>query len=268
VALLARHCRVLASLSLRGSPPAEPLPSHARDTALTVPEPGEARGAALDDGFPVWLVRHADGTLSVLSAVASRERSGATLFATGDALVRWLPATHRLLAGDVAYDENGRVIGYAADDDCFDSCPRIAEPALDVRDLDEFAYTAVSGAIVVGARLPAADVQPIAKWVDYDRSPHAARELGPERGELEPLPVGSVDEAPLGSYALVAGSIVQSTDEPPRVCGPCGACDRGAPARARRTVHHGQRADQPHRIVHAARPARARRARGDRDAAG
>jgi len=220
-------------LELRGSPPGEPEPLHVRDSALVVPPPGETRAAALDDGFPVWLVRHADGTLSVISGVAPRERSGATLFAAGGALVRWLPASRRLLAGDVAYDETGHVLGVASDDDCFDACPRIAEPADGAHDLDAFAFTAGSdGAIAIGAPLPAGTAPTVSTWVEWDHEPHQARDLPPQRGEVAPDGNAAIDDArawPIGSYAVVAGSIVQSTSEPPRLCGPCGACTTEAP---------------------------------------
>lgn len=148
--------------------------------------------------------------------------------------MRWLPGTRRLLAGDIAYDETGHVAGYASDDDCFDACPRIAEPADGAHDLDAFAFTATGdGAIAIGARLPAETAAAGSTWVQWDHDPHQARDLPPQRGEVAPTADAAIDDArawPIGSYAVVAGSIVQSTSEQPRICGPCGgSCPSESP---------------------------------------
>src|SRR6185437_1580977 len=114
-------------LVLRGSPQALAIAPASRTTALALPPVGEARGATLADGWPVWVIRHYDGSVTVASAVASHERSAATLFRPGASLVTWIAGARQLLAEDIAYDERGHVLGYA-DDDCAGDCPRIVEP--------------------------------------------------------------------------------------------------------------------------------------------
>jgi hypothetical protein len=216
--------------SATGSPSAEPP-----ETTLVLPAPGDTHGETLVDGWPVWIVRHFDGTASVLSAVAPHARSGATLFAADAVLVRWIPRTRRLLAEDVAYDEAGHVLGFASDDACDENCPGIAEPAPDVRDLDTFAFVVDDDRVTVGARVPAPAAVANSTWVEWDHAPHVTRELAVMRGEHEPAAPIAISDAlaqPPGRYAVVTGSLVQSTLDEPRICidAPhCAACDASSP---------------------------------------
>jgi hypothetical protein len=209
-------------LVLRGSPkhPASP-PSF--DAMLDAPPVGEARGATLADGWPVWVVRHADGTLDVFSAVVGRARSGATLFDGDRALVRWLPGERRFVAGDVAYDELGRPISYVD--------PYEIEQPDDTRDLDTFDYWPDGHRIAIGAIVPGAARARDPEWLPWDHPPHVARDAMPLPGEREVAPLVAISDAaaaPIGSYALVRGALVQSTDAAPRVCG-CGGCAPSSP---------------------------------------
>ena len=219
-----------SGLELRGSPPDIPaVISDGAGTTLAMPPFGEARSAALINGWPVWMVHHTDGTVTVVSGVGpARTRSAEILFASNSALVRWFPTTRRMLAGDVVYDELGHVLGYAADA-CRDECPRIAEPAPEERDLDTFAMTLASDQIVVGERRQAPpNITPPA-WHDVDRGEHAARDLELASAYVLPaVPIARALARPYGSYAIVTGTIVRSTFETPRLCG-CGPCDPSAP---------------------------------------
>ncbi len=206
-----------------------------RETTLALPAPGDVHGETLVDGWPIWIVRHFDGTASVLSAVAPHARSGATLFSADAVLVRWIPRTRRLLAEDVAYDEAGHVLGFASDDGCDEHCPRIAEAAPDVRDLDTFAFVVDDDRVTVGTRLPAPPAVANSTWVEWDQPPHVVRELDVMTDEHQPAaPIAIADAVaqPTGSYAVVTGSLVQSTADAPRICidAPrCAACDASSP---------------------------------------
>jgi hypothetical protein len=181
----------------------------------------------------VWVVRHYDCGVTVASAVATHDRSAVTLFQPDGTLVAWVPGARQLLAEDVAYDERGRVVGYA-DDDCWADCPRIVEPLPGERDLDTFEASVVGTDVVVGPRLAAPPAREVSRWVPYDRRPHSSRELDVpgERRVADTIAIADALARPLGSYALVAGSIVQSSVESPHLCADdphCGACDGDSP---------------------------------------
>ena len=198
--------------TLRGAP----APAHAprepdgTRTTLELPHDQQAHAAAIDSGWPVWIVRHGDGSTTLISAVTPIVRSGATLFAGRATLVRWIPRVRRFLAGDVIYDEFGHVLGYATDD----------EPASEQRDLDTFAATVTGHHILVGAIQPAALPPAVSRWVDWDHDVHLAHELDPQPGEvaLAPIALERALQRPIGSYALIAAAIVQSTTDAPRLC--------------------------------------------------
>jgi hypothetical protein len=226
-------------LVLRGSPPSGMSPL-VHDSVVDLPAVNEARGAMLADGWPVWVVRHGDGSVTVFSAVAARARSGATLFDVDRALVRWQPRTRHLLAGDIAYDELGRPLGYAD--------ARELDHPDDVADLDTFAVAPDGDRIAIGAMVPARAAPQMSRWTDWDDAPHVTRELPSDPDERSVAPAVALADAataPIGSYAVVRGAIVQSTDDSPRVCG----CDGCAPSSPRalgvrpvtvsaRTSHH------------------------------
>jgi hypothetical protein len=221
-------------LVLRGSAAAS-ASAEPPDTTLALPAPGDTHGETLVDGWPVWIVRHFDGTASVLSAVAPHARSGTTLFSADAVLVRWIPRARRLLAEDVAYDEAGHVLGFASNDECNDDCPRIAEPAPDVPDLDTFAFVVDDDRVTIGARVPAPPAIESSTWVEWDHAPHVTRELAALRDEHEPAAPIAITDAlaqPTGRYAVVTGSLVQSTADAPRICVDtprCAACDANSP---------------------------------------
>ena len=228
-------------VALRGVPepverlaPARALGEYGSIVAL--PRIGEARAAQLADGWPVWVIRHRDGGITVVSAVVERARSARTLFAGGTTLARWAPLRRRIVAGDVAYDERGHADSYVSPFDCGYECPGDVAPANGERDLDRFdaAVDVISGRVVIGRRVPAPPA-PASFWVDYDQPPHAASELDldPEIAwPLEPERLADAIDKPIGSYSIVIGSLVQSTDELPRICASAGAgdaCDRRSP---------------------------------------
>src|SRR5690348_14344971 len=70
--------------------PAEPSPGNSR---LPVPPPGEVRAATLADGWPVWVVRHASGDVTVISAVRSRPRARQPSPLPDADLVTWIGGT-------------------------------------------------------------------------------------------------------------------------------------------------------------------------------
>lgn len=196
---------------------------------LPFPALGETREAVLADGWPVWVVHHFDDRASVISAVGPpRSRSAATLFEGGAAVVHWLPDTRRLLAGDILYDERGHLLGYAAAHSCFDRCPRIEGPAPEEPDLATFAAVIVADDRIAVGDLDDRPPPPTSLiLVDADRGVHVERDL-----ELAPalvqavatIPIADAAARPLGSYALVEGSIVRSTVDAPRLCADQPAC--------------------------------------------
>ncbi len=207
-----------------------------RGSVVELPPVGEARSDVLADGWPVWVVHHADGTAMVLSAVAPPHGSSAeTLFAGRADLVRWSRSTHRFVAGDVIYDEYGRVLGYASDVGCVEDCPRIVDPALEERDLDRFSAVVAFRRMIVDELQESPPRREVQQWVDWDRDVHAAHELAIGRDEITLAAAVTVTAAmhlPLGRYALVAASIVQSTGAAPRLCvdSPrCASCDASSP---------------------------------------
>ncbi len=234
LALVALSCGTRSSLHGSRMTPAPLLGG--RGSLVDLPPAGDARSDVLADGWPVWVVHHRDGTAMVLSAVAPPHASSAsTLFAGRVQLVRWLPSARRFLAGDVLYDEYGRVLGYASDDGCVTDCPRVVDPALEERDLDRFLAVAAFGGMIVDELQPSRPRDEAPWWVDWDRDVHAAHELAVARDDVTLAANVSLTDAmhlPLGSYAIVAASIVQSTSAAPRLCADspkCATCDAGSP---------------------------------------
>ena len=200
---------------------------------MPLPPVGEARAATLADGWPVWVVHHEGGAVSVISGVAAaRTRSASTLFAGPAAIVLWLPAARRFVAGDVAYDDRGRVLGYASEEPCLDECPHAVAKAPDERDLDRYDTTLALDRVYIGARDPAPAHVLVSHWVPWDQPEHAARELDLGADALAPAVSTAIADAatrPIGSYAIVTGSIVQSTTDVPRLCADTPTCDDRAP---------------------------------------
>ena len=214
-------------LVLQGSPSPPAAPPLRAETSLALPARGEIRSDVVGAGWPVWVVRHDDGRVSVISGVVARARSGATLFEPTAAIVRWFPGTRRLLGGDVIYDEQGNVLGYAASS-CTELCPRIAEPAPEERGLDTFDTELAPARIFVGERHGAPPGAEPA-WHDADRGEHVVTDIDPNPGELVPAAttIAHALERPIGSYAVVRGSIVRSTTDEPHLC--AGRCTERSP---------------------------------------
>jgi hypothetical protein len=221
-------------LALHGSHSSSVRPPGGRGSIVDLPPTGDARPDVLGSGWPVWVVRHGDGSATVVSAVAQPRPSSAS----HGALVRWLPATRRFLAGDVLYDEYGRVLGYATDDSCVTDCPRVSDPALDERNLDRFTAVVAFERMIVDELVPAQPRDDAPDWIDWDRdidrSLHATRELAVGGDQVSPVAFGLADalRVPLGSYAIIAASIVQSTTAAPHICADtprCAACDASSP---------------------------------------
>ncbi len=213
--------------ALHGSQASSARPPAGRGSIVALPPPGDARPDVLAEGWPVWVVRHGDGSATVVSAVGPSHLR---------ALVRWLPVTRRFLAGDVLYDEYGRVLGHATDDSCVTDCPRVVDPALDERNLDRFTAVVAFDHMIVDELVPSPS-RDAPDWIDWDHDldrDHAPHELAVGRDELSPVAFGLADamRVPIGSYATVAGSIVQSTSAAPRLCADtphCAACDARSP---------------------------------------
>ena len=224
-----------SSYVLHGSHSDPARPRSGRGSMVELPAEGTARGDVLRDGWPVWVVRHDDGSATVLNAVAPpHSRSAATLFASRAELVRWLPTTRRFVADDVAYDEYGRVLGHATDDSCVANCPRVIDPAFDQRDLDRFSAMVAFDKVIVDELVPSRPIDDAPEWIDWDRAAPIPRVLavGPDDRSPAAVQVGDALHLPFGSYAIVAGSIVQSTSAPPRICADtprCAACDPDSP---------------------------------------
>jgi hypothetical protein len=221
-----------SELVLRGSTDVRASAIDGQGTSVPLPRVRETASASVGDGWPVWLVRHDDGSVTVISAVAMpRARSATTLFAGQSALVRWLPATRRFVADDIVYDDYGRALGYGADTGCFGDCPRITEPAPDERDLDTFAAAVIGDRLRVYESRRAPAKPEVYRWVDWDHPEHVDHELEARSGEswpAVPMTIADLLAHPLGTYALVTGAIVQSTTDAPRLCG-CGTCDASWP---------------------------------------
>jgi len=220
--------------ALHGSAAEPARPPNGRGSVVDLPAAGAARPDVLGSGWPVWVVRHGDGSATVLSGVAPREASAATLFESRAALVRWLPAARRFVAGAVMYDEYGRVLGHASDEACVAECPRVIDPAFDERDLDRFAAAVAFDRLVIDELVPAPPRGDPAQWLDWDRELPDAHELAVGRDDVSPAAF-AVDDAmhiPVGAYAVIAGSIVRSTTAAPHICPDaptCAACDASSP---------------------------------------
>src|SRR5690606_34052645 len=145
-------------------------------------------------GWPVWLVHHADGDVSVFSAVrrpdpdAAPARSGERLQPlTRSSLVSWIPGTRQLIAGNVVFDERGAALGYAAYDACFDECPPIESYPTEQRDLDAFeAHVDVEAGTVSVTTLRPGSSRPVAaSFVEWRRPD--AREADMRSARLPPV---------------------------------------------------------------------------------
>ena len=226
-------------VEMRGAaypPDAEPSSPNAAGATFPLPSIGEAVAATIAHGWPVWIVRHDDGSVSVLGAVTTTawSKGDRSRFFQRDAgLVRWIPGVRRFIAANVVYDERGHALGYPDFDACFEECPKDASIyPRDQRDLDSFESRVDDTGIHVGARHDG-DVATVATtWIPWRRTESAERQIDSDASQRSPVPAISIAEAasrPPGSYSIVIGSIVRATFDLPRVCTQCHRCPSDAP---------------------------------------
>ncbi len=201
------------------------------------PARGATSVARLSDGFPVWVVHHVDGTISVISAVAPPRPQTAgyhrdTVVSQVDrSLVTWIPGVRRFSGGGILFDERGHALGYAGFDACFGDCPRIEDMPAMVRDLDTFVNRSqLDSSIEVGRLVEGRSRRRASTWLPWRRP--AAREDDMRAADSPPMPRASLIAALAlaeGDYAVVDGEAVRSTHAEPAICevrqvGKCGAC--------------------------------------------
>lgn len=201
------------------------------------PPVGEAAAAVLADGFPVWVVPHTDGTVTVISAAAPPPpRNGRTYDGVSaqidQALVAWLPGARQFHANGIAFDERGHVLGYTASGICFDECPKIQNMPQLLHDLDTFAVSFDSTTVEVRELVeghPRKRADTFIPWQPATRD-----------HDLESLAVPTIPRLSLkaalalaeGRFAIVDGQTVRSSQARPVICEPAkGACGTCGPDR-------------------------------------
>jgi hypothetical protein len=229
-------CGSRHALMLHASPGAQVVKPDGGGAALTTPPAGEARGATLANGWPVWIVAHDDGTFSVLDAVVTRPHYPQPLTTpepTEQAVVSWIPGVRRFRAGNVLFDDHGRALGYGDYDACLDACEQIEDQPKQLVSLDAFAVEPGPGVVRVGARISGAPREAAPAWLPWRRAD--ARDQDLHDAQRPPVPVRSLADAmaaPAGTYAIVEGQIVRSTMAEPIVCemvGHLGWCEGCGP---------------------------------------
>lgn len=203
-----------------------------------VPRParGGELSASLSNGFPVWVVHHADGTISVISAVAPARPKGGG-FRRDDVaaqvdrgLVSWIPGVRRFYSSGVLFDDRGHALGYANFDGCAGECTRIEDMPPLLRDLDTFRVRPQPDDIEVGQLVEGKSRRRAKSWLPWRRP--AAREEDMNAANSPAVRRTSlVDALALaeGQYAIVDGKTVRSTYHRPVICestkaGTCGTC--------------------------------------------
>jgi hypothetical protein len=118
------------------------------------------------------------------------------------------------------------LLGYAVDNGCAIDCPRVVQAAFDERDLDAFAATVAGDHVIVGAFQPSSRRDYVPRWLDFDHHEHQDRELDLEtaRRPGAPMAIAHAMQLPVGRYALVTGSLVQSTADAPQLCDDAQRC--------------------------------------------
>jgi hypothetical protein len=159
-----------------------------RSGAVPLPPRGETVAGVLDDGTPVFVVHHHDGTISVLDPRGADQNVDGLY-----QVVRWVAATRNFL-GRGAWDEFGRRL------DGFRSS-----------DLTGFATRVVDGQVEIGSEVPAPAGSPI---TDSSAPPAMADR------SIEAAPIRDLDEAtelPTGATAWV-NAVVLSLPDSSSVC--------------------------------------------------
>jgi hypothetical protein len=217
-------------------------PSAVHDGAsakLALPaDAGGVVGAALPGGWPVWIVHHEDGSVTVISGVAGeqvRKSSPQRPFFERDAwLVRWIPGMRRFVAGGLVYDDHGRMLGYMAFDACLDECPELKAMPREQRDLDTFDAMVEGNEVRVGTVHAGAAHAVSDDWVPWMRKEPDERRTDANadaRAAVAAISIPDATARPAGTYAIVEGSVVRATNDVPRVCSQkaCEPCARTAP---------------------------------------
>jgi hypothetical protein len=175
----------------------------------------------LGNKWPVWVVAHDDGQVSVISAVAHpvQQQTGRDDWAGAAGLVSWIELQRRFGALGIFYDERGAALGYQSFDLCGSDCPQLEDLPHEVPALDTFEVRvdAAQGTVIVGAIRPPSKRAVANGWLDWRAGP-----IG--KGlPVHQLPVlaGLAEAAaiPIGSHALVKGRLVRSTVAEPALCG-------------------------------------------------
>ena len=157
-----------------------------------------------------------------------------------------LPASGAAVGAGLA-NERGRMLGYAEEGGCAGRCLGLEDYPGAQPDLDTFDARVDDTAVRVGARRAGA-VHPVAtSWIPWLRTGDAEREADvrdEQQPPVAPIAIAAAAARPVGSYAIIQGSIVRATFDVPRVCvqAGCGACAAGAPAV---TGVRGDRANVP-----------------------
>ncbi len=174
----------------------------------TVPLPTNT-GATLgnlDDHTPVWVVRHADGTISVLAAdVASTEHAGSGLIGVREAVI-WLPERQRFFGGGGTFDEYGA-----------STMGRYAP------DLDRYTFAVVPGVpprVAVGQRIGGTSRRTVAPFPS-DEANLAGIDPYRLNDGLLPWPTTSLEGVPRqpeGALVVVSAALSAAPDGPVRLC--------------------------------------------------
>ena len=175
IALSFAACSSVTTLRYRPSKDVGFAPPSVHGVAtLPTPAHGTAIPAALADGFPVWVVSHEDGAMTVVGAVAPAvpRTPGAHLTSrvagqVDRSMVAWIASLRVFYAGGVVFDERGRALGYGDFDACFYSCPELPDELAMLRDLDTFVVWRPDGRVEVGAMIAGEQRQGASTWVPW-----------------------------------------------------------------------------------------------------
>ena len=224
--------------TLRYQPSKAPVVARVDDHGISTvsrPARGGTLATTLADGFPVWVVHHHDGTITVVSGVAPVRPKGTGYLRddvsnqVGRYLVSWIPGVRRFYSSGVLFDEYGTVLGYAEFDGCFGECARIEAMPKTLRDLDTFAVTTTpDDTLSVGALVEGAFRLRAQTWLPWRRPKQREEDMTaadspvtPRRSLREALAIAD------GHYAMVDGDTLRSTHAEPVICKasiPCRPC--------------------------------------------